>query len=370
MLSHYSEDYDNSVQLLQDGQSAIEEAFTKSVTQTIGTFLANDKTLEYAGEDYEDIYINAFNSLSYYHKNDIESAQVEIRRMTVKLQYLSVKYNELRSNMQEQALAEGGEVPENPESTAKFSDSALARYLGMLFFRYDGSPDDARIYHDDIKVAFANAPEVYNYSLPPSIDEELNVPAGKARLNVMGFSGLGPVKKQVDTRIPISGGNWIKIAVPVLEKRPSQIGRVEVVVSNGETFNLELLENMEGVAEETFKEKAAIIYMKSVIRATIKGATAAATGAAGDKVGGNTGAILGLISLGTQIFAEASEQADLRLGRYFPGRAYVGGINLEPGAYSVKINYYGISGGTVASFNKDIVVKQNVLNLVEAVCLK
>jgi hypothetical protein len=371
MLSHYAARYDESSQLLQDGERAIEEAFTKSITQEISTYLINDKSRDYDGEDYENIYINAFNALNYYHRNDIENARVEIRRMSEKLRDLAVKYNQIRSNMQEKALEEGGEIPAAPDSSTKFSDSALARYLGMLFFRNERNIDDARIYRDDLKVAFANAPEVYSYSLPASIDEELTIPAGKARLNVIGFGGLGPVKQEEVSRIPITGGNWIKIALPVLTRRPSEISRVEVVLNNGQSFNLELLEDMEAVAGETFKEKKGIIYLKSVLRATIKTATSVALGVAGNENEGNTGAMLGILSLGTQIYAEASEQADLRLARYFPASAYIGGINIDPGTYSFKINYYNRDGQILASFNRNNVeVRENTLNLTEAICLK
>ncbi|MDR1901214.1 MAG: hypothetical protein LBQ88_02880 [Treponema sp.] len=371
MLSHYAARYDESSRLLQDGERAIEEAFTKSITQEISTYLVNDKSRDYDGEDYENIYLNAFNALNYYHRNNMEGAKVEIRRMSEKLRDLAVKYDQIRSKMQEKALEDGGEVPTNPDQGGKFSDSALARYLGMLFFRNESNIDDARIYRDDLKVAFANAPEVYAYPLPASIDEELTIPSGKARLNVIGFGGLGPVKQEEVTRIMIPGNNWIKIALPVLTKRPSNISRVEVVVNGGYSFNLELLEDMEAVARETFREKKNIIYLKSVLRATIKGGTAAALGAAGNETDGNAGAVLGILSLGAQIFAEASEQADLRLARYFPASAYIGGINLDPGTYSLKINYYNRNGQILASFNKDnIEVKENTLNLTEAICLK
>jgi hypothetical protein len=371
MIAHYAEHYDDSTQLLQEGEQAIEEAFTKSVTMEIGSYLLNDKTKEYDGEDYEDIYINTFNALNYYHKNDLEGALVEIRRMNEKLQFLATKYGEITSNLQQKALEEGGEVPPNSESSSQFSDSALARYLGMLFYRGEGYDDDARIDRDQLKVAFANAANVYTYPLPSSIDAELDVPPGKARLNVIGFGGLSPIKQEETFRIPLPQYRYIKIALPVMVYRPSSISRVEVVFDNGNSYNLELLEDMEAVARETFKEKAKVIYLKSVIRATIKGATASALDAAGDHTGGDTGLILGLASLGAQIFVEASEQADLRISRYFPAKAYVGGINLDPGTYSFKINYYTPNGSVIASFNyHNIAIREHNLNLVEAVCLK
>ncbi|MDR0721614.1 MAG: hypothetical protein LBF75_02305 [Treponema sp.] len=370
MLAHYAEEYDDSTQLLQEGERAIEEAFTKSITMEIGSYLLNDKTKEYDGEDYEDIYINVFNALNYYHNHKLEDALVEIRRMNNKLRFLASKYGELRTNLQEKALVEGGTVPSNPEASTQFSDSALARYLGMLFYRAIGNYDDARIDGEQLKVAFVNAPSVYAYPLPPSLDEELGIPPGKARLNVIGFSGLSPIKTEEVIRIPLPDFRYIKIALPVMVNRPSQVHKIEVVFDDGNRFDLALLEDMEAVARETFKEKVNLIYLKAVIRATIKGVTSSALDAAASETDGSTSLLLSILSLGTQVFAEASEQADLRISRYFPAKAYVGGITLDPGTYSFTIHYYGASGGRIGSFDNTITVREDQLNLVEVVCLK
>ncbi|MDR1302785.1 MAG: hypothetical protein LBK43_10010 [Treponema sp.] len=370
IIAHYAEQYGDSTQLLQEGERAIEAAFTKSITMELGSYLLNDKTKEYDGEDYEDIYINTFNALNYYHQDKLEDALVEIRRMNNKLRVLSAKYGELRTNLQQKALAEGGSVPPNPEASTQFSDSALARYLGMLFYRAVGNYDDARIDRDQLKVAFANAPSVYTYPVPHSLDEELGIPSGKARLNVIGFSGLSPVKDEEVVRIPLPNLRYIKIALPVMVTRPSQVHRIEVVFDGGNRFDLALLEDMEAVARETFKEKINLIYMKSVIRATLKGVTSSVLSAAADETDGGTSLLLSVLSLGAQVFAETSEQADLRVSRYFPAKAYVGGITLDPGTYSFTTYYYGANGRPVASFRNTVTVQADNLNLVEIVCLK
>ncbi|MDR2134863.1 MAG: hypothetical protein LBP27_07115 [Treponema sp.] len=371
LLCHYAGSYEDSSRLLEEGEREIEAAFTKSITLEAGAYLLNDTTREYAGEDYEDIYINSFNALNYYHRGSIEDAMVEIRRMNNKAQYLSVKYGLMLSNLQKQALEESAAVPENPGAASKFTDSALARYLGILFYRGTGRHDDARIDRDQLLVAFANSPNVYTYPPPASIDEELEIPEGMARLNVIGFSGLSPVKKEEVLRIPLPGPRWIKIALPDMEYRYSDIGGIEVVFDDGRHFELELLEDIEGVARETFKEKKNIIYMKTVIRATLKGATSSALDIAADETGGSTGLALGILSLATQIFAEASERADLRISRYFPAKAWAGGINLAPGLYSFRVRYYSRSGKEVASFRyENMRIREGALNLAEAICLK
>jgi hypothetical protein len=374
LLTHFAGQYGESTGLLLDGERAIEAAFTKSVTQEIGSYILNDNTREYEGEDYEDIYLNAFNALNYYHLNDTEDALVEIRRMNNKLRFLSSKYGLITSRLQQKALEESVKLPPNPDAAGiAFTDSALARYMGMLFYRGDGKDDDARIDLNYLKLAFANAPGVYPFPLPASLDAELAVPPGKARLNVLGFSGLAPVKEEEALRIPLPGMRYIKIALPVMVSRPSAVRRVEVAVHTGEKFNLELLEDIDAVARETFKAKAGLIYLKSVLRGLTKGLTAARLQAAADdrEVDRSTSTVLDILSLGVQVFAEASEQADLRMARYFPARAYVGGINLDPGVYSFTVTYYAGNGRVIASYPyKDVGVQKNRLNLLEAVCLR
>jgi hypothetical protein len=230
--------------------------------------------------------------------------------------------------------------------------------------------DDARIDRDGLKLAFADYPDIYSHPVPASIDEELEIPPGMARLNVLGFSGRLPVKTEETLRIPI-GMNWIKIALPVLSPRPSRIGSVRVIFDDGESFDLELLEDIGKVAEAAFTGKQGVIYLRTILRATVKGVSAAVFNAMSEGDDGERGALFSLLSIGTQIFTEASEKADLRSTRYFPGKAYAGGVNLEPGIYSFTVVYYGTSGEIVAErYFENIDVKAYKLNLTEAVCLK
>ncbi|MDR2210087.1 MAG: hypothetical protein LBO65_01270 [Spirochaetaceae bacterium] len=369
LLTHYAGNYEASSALLEEGERTIEENFAVSISQEIGTVLVSDRAREYDGEDYEDIYLNAFNALNYYHRKDMDEALVEIRRMNNKLRDLSVKYGTIMTNMQKLALENDTKLPPNPQAPVKFNNSALARYLGMLFYRGAGLPDDARIDQQQLRIAMADAPSIYSHPMPSSVMEDLAVPPGLARLNVIGFTGRSPVKNEEIIRIPL-GMNWIKIALPVMNARRSQVVSIQVVFDSGETLSLELLENIGAVAAATFEQKKGIIYTRSILRASVKGVTAAVFDAMAEGSDENSG-LFTLLSLGTQIFAEASERADLRSARYFPDKAYVGGINLTPGTYSFTVRYYGNNGRVLASRrHENIPVRANTLNLMEEICLK
>jgi hypothetical protein len=371
MLTHYAGSYEESSELLETGEQAIEKAFTKSIIQEAGSYLLNDNARDYGGEDYEDIYTNTFNALNYYHRGDLDEALVEIRRMNNKIRNLADKYGAAVSNLQQKALEESLAVPPNPQAPSAFNDSALARYLGMLFYRGAGYSDDARIDGDYLRLVFANSPHLYPHPLPASLDDELDIPSGTARLNLLAFAGLSPVKRANTIRLPLGEESYVKISLPEMSYRPSLVSRIEVVFDNGQRFALELLEDMQTIAGETFKAREGVIYLKTIIRASLKGANAALLNSLAEESDGSRSAIFSLLGLGAQIFAEASERADLRISRYFPGRAYVGGVTLSPGHYSFDVVYYNHAGKIIGSFHcDDIPVLENRLNLTEVICLK
>jgi hypothetical protein len=117
-------------------------------------------------------------------------------------------------------------------------------------------------------------------------------------------------------------------------------------------------------------QKKNLIYTKSIIRASLKG-IAATTFDVMSEVSDENQGLYSLLAIGSQVLAEASEKADLRTARYFPGKAYVGGINLVPGAYSFTVTYYGENKRVLAlRRHENMRINANTLNLTEDVCLK
>ena len=370
MIQYYAGQYRDSSADLEMAERLIEEAFTKSISQEIGSYLLNDNVKDYPGEDYEDLYVNVFNALNYYHNDDLEGALVEIRRLNEKLNFFADKYERasqkvLESNQQ----VDPGQLP---MEASKFSNSALARYLGVLFYRGTGRADSARIDYEELLRAYSLAPEVYSNQIPSSAGEELSVPQGKARLNVIAFTGLSPIKTQHNIFIPLPfppPNNSARLALPKMVSRPQSVQWAEAVLDSGEKIKLELLEDMGAVARETFKSRYGLIVLKTTARTIVKAATSASLAMAADRKNNSKSGVGSLIGFLGRIYTEASEQADTRLSRYFPCYALVGGINLDPGDYTVTVNFYG-NGGLVYSEREEIRVRETALNLKEFVCLK
>jgi hypothetical protein len=369
MLDHYAEHYEESASELEEAERLIEEAYTKSVTLEVGTFILNDNTREYAGEDYEDIYLNVFNALNYYNRGNVEEALVEVRKINQKLQALTVKYAASIEKAKQYADENGGYSGDSDEPFT-FTDSALARYLAALFWRGTGHRDDARIDLDALAEAYRLAPQVYDNPLPSTVKDEYQTPKGEARLNFIAFAGLSPLKVETTIYIPLPfpfPNDSAKVALPEMSYRPVEAVHVEAVIDGTERHTLELVEDMGKVMEETFKARRTLIYVKTVARTIVKTSAAAIAQAA---VTEDNDVGWGLLTgLAGRLFTEGTESADTRSARYFPRYAFVGGVNLSPGEHTVTLNFYS-GGRIITSVSKTVQARENRLNLVEAVCLQ
>jgi hypothetical protein len=380
LLEHYAGNYTGSSNDLQNAERLIEEAYTKSITADFASYILNDNTKEYPGEDFEDIYINIFNALNYYNRGDLEGALVEIRKLSIssgKLDMLSRKYEDASAGFGEKALEQFKRSGFNfTESLPRglpvnFSNSALARYLGALFYLAEGNEDGARIEFEALQNAFDSNEKIYRNPLPQAALDVQSVPQEKARLNVIAFTGLSPVKEK-----GFYPQYWFFMQSPVLQvpvfklpklvDRPSIIDRIEVIAGENK-FDLELLEDMGAVVKETFNARFSNVFFKTYIRVFLKYAAADISAAIANER--DSGAAL-LIALGARAALDASEDADIRMSRYLPDKAYIGGVNLDSGTYDVTVKFYsGMKLAALAEY-KNVIVKTGGLNLIESVSLK
>ena len=382
LLEHYAGKNSESSKDLQEAERLIAEAYTKSITADAASYIANDNTKEYPGEDFEDIYINVFNALNYYRAGNIEGALVEIRRLTEtsgKLNMLNRKYEGTGPNAGEHMLRQLRKIglslnPQLPKGTpVNFSNSALARYLSVLFYLGEEKWDDARIEFAQLRASFAANPNVYYHSFPKSANDVQTVPDGKARLNIISFTGLSPVKEEGKflAIFPFfrSPALWRpEFKLPKFVKRPSRIDRIEIAIEGGGKFSLELLEDMGAVIEETYNARFGNLFLKTYIRTLLKYAAIDIAAAKVGEQGGDLAALLSAIA-GKEA-ADATESADIRMSRYFPDKAYIGGINLDPGTYTIVVNYYSRGSIIAREEYRDVRVRANALNLIETVNLK
>ncbi len=377
MLLRYNQDYEQSNIALSSAEKLIDEYFAISVTQTIGSYLLNDNVLDYSGEDYEDIYTNLFMALNYIHLGNTDAAFVEIRRFNNKIKLLSSKYTDILQSIKQQALAEGYNPNQytdtsNSNYSIEFHDSAFARYISMILYRFTGDMSSAEIDKKFIETAFASQQQLYPFKIPKAIYEEFTIPEDKERLNAIFYSGRAPEKFEEAVRIPsLINDSYLKLAIPELYKFPSQIASVSISavdpqgkVTNGE---LQIIESIENIMIDTFQQRQGTIFLKTLLRAIGKFTTSTVLTEAVEESMGSESEI---ISLFGNLFTELSEQADIRSSKFFPSYAWIGGINLDRGVYDVIFSAYDTYGNLLfEQITTNFVVDNKNVNLLEAVCL-
>lgn len=374
MLNFYNRDYRRSIQQFHEAERLIEEYFTQSISQTAATFLLNDNAQDYSGEDFEDIYLNVFKAVGFLQQDEFESAFVEVRRINTKLNLLEDKYQGLAAQY---SSTEEASVEFEP-GESRFYNSALARYLSMIMYRADGNYDSARIDWEEIQEAFFQQSNLYGFPLP--LDDSVIERTDEARLSVLAFTGEAPEKRAetlyvvtFDDRVEIvyagegdqgtlipegytgfyypgvEGGYRFKFQLPRMVLRGSEVTRIRVVVDGEPVGELNMLESMEQIALDTFQVREPLIFLKTVTRTIVKGIAAQKGKEQMQTAGAESGSLLGVAagligSVATDVAVDASEQADLRVSRYFPAYAHVGEWNIPPGTRTVEVEYYGAGG--------------------------
>ena len=392
MLHHWNGDYEKSNEMLEKAERGIEENFTKSVSRAASSMIVNDNILAYAGEDYEDIYLNAFKALNYLALGQSDEAFVEVRRIDNKLVQLESKHEKMAQKLSEAEEAHETFVP----GKSYFQESALGRYLSLMLYRNDYKWDDVRIDIEKMSKGWKLQPDIYTFPMPDLSRSTERIRPPKARINVIAFSGLAPDKKATTfyihteenfvifagssenylgkqnlsglSMIPWDGiteGYHFKIQLPHMEKRPSKVGHIEVVVSDTVNENLQRLESLENAAIETFSIQKPIIYLKTITRAVIKGLAAEQAKQNMTKDLDDTSAFF--TRLAADLMVDSTENADLRVSRFFPAQAAIREIHLDEGTYDITVKYYSTKGALLHSDNRvGVQVEAERLNVLES----
>jgi hypothetical protein len=362
-----------SIKHLETAERLIDENYTKSISNAVASFLINDYQLEYFGEPYEDVYVNVFKAIDYMHLGKFDDAYVEIKRADEKLTLLGDKYAKLADSMNSSPNAKGAVKA----GTTEFHNSALARYFSALLYRATGKLDDSAIDLREIHQAFETQPSIYDFPVPalPALSGE----PGKIKLDVVAFAGRSPIKRASNLRIntaknlilisqqkedenghlnftsiapiPFPGvdeGYNFKAELPEMVIQPSRVAKIRVVVDGVPVGELGLIEKLDSVALDTFKLTETPTFFKTVTRTVVKGVLTQKAKQAANQAASGAGTLGEVLSLAggfaADLAVDASEQADLRSARFFPGQAYVGEFSVAPGKHVVTVEYYGHNG--------------------------
>ncbi|MCK5456500.1 MAG: hypothetical protein KAI45_05180, partial [Melioribacteraceae bacterium] len=130
--------------------------------------------------------------------------------------------------------------------------------------------------------------------------------------------------------------------------------------------------SIENIAFDTFKREESIIFLKSLTRTITKAIANEALNKEIDKQTGGDQFFGNLTRLVTGELINATENADLRITRYFPCCAVVGNVEVSPGYHDISVIYKDKNNKTIAvdTFENVNIQKKNTANLFETVFLE
>lgn len=373
MLCHYNQRWAESNELLTKAEFAIEEAYTRSVRKAATSIMLNDNALEYAGEDYENVYLNVFKAINYLQLGAFDSAFVEVRRINDKLNLLEDKYAKMAAEYNKTTKKSGAQKRFQP-GKVRFHNSALARYMSMLMYRTEGQRDDARIDIQKLQQAWQATRDLYPFPLPSLALTLANSPQSYAKLNVMGFYGRSPDKLAntlyihtsanlvtiMTTQQQSSGktkmtaletipwtigallpaGTSLKFQMPYMKMRGSDVARAVLYLNGYPVTDLQPLESIEAIAQETFQIKLPLIFLKTISR--VIGKTIIKQQAMAELKKHKDGQMVPGFLLDMAV--AATENADLRVGQFFPAVAAVSEVDVPVGQHRVTVVYFDKAG--------------------------
>lgn len=323
----YLLDYSVALQLggkIKESNSALQSADRLadfqdyfSLSRQAGSLVLNQEMVQYKGDSFEKIYINAAAALNYLELNQLDEALVETRRM-------NEKYNLL-----------------NTEDRKTFEKNVFGKYLSALIWEANQNWDDAYIAYEE---AYKLDPTI------PSLPKDLIRVSKKARrtdtyqkwkkqfpqvtekkewydktygeLVVILEQGWGPRKSQF-------GSDALPVLVPVHSETQSFRATVDGVGQ----FPSERVYDVEKAAIETLHNDYAWLAAKRVGAFATKAILA-------DQVRQKNEA-LGLIAA---VALHATERADLRQWSTLPETVQVIRVPLKAGTYSLQLHGLNAAG--------------------------
>jgi hypothetical protein len=293
-----------------------------SVSNIALATLGSESMIQYKGESYEKILINAYLALNYLMLHEFDDAIVEVRKVNDKI-------NKIRQ-----------------EARKDYEQNPFANYLGGLIWESDGRFDDAYIsYSESYKIDATNGflPEdliraakksrrlddyqQWKKEFPQVKENPDWYDSKKGELVVVLQQGWGPEKH------PVPGNTSFPRLYPV----NNMTNFTKLTVDGVGTFQSRMVYNLEKVVIKTLDDDVGWLIARKV------GATAAKMIVA-DQVRQKTNPLLGDLAY---IFMSASDQADLRQWSTLPKTFQLARVWLPTGDY--KISLQGMTGAGMPS---------------------
>jgi len=336
--------YDESNGYLHSAEALADKLWTKSISKEAASFLLNDYTIPYAGEDFERALINLFSAINYVMLGQYDEALVECRRLDANLAVYNQKY----------------------EKKNVYKEDAFGRYLSGIIYEAVGSLDDAFIDYYRAYQVFLDYRRNYGTPVPSilvedlvrlarrtgredevrvligdttaSTDRSLPETGREGKIVLIHFNGRAPVKKDNRIHIPTPNGP-VTIAFPTFEVIQPACGGATVVAESADTRTVStaaLVEDIKRIAVKNLDDRKGRLVAKEIARVAAKqGAIELATKGIRDSQTRR------LVKIFANVVNTAIERADTRSWRTLPAEVYLTRVFVPAGTYRVAVRTCG-----------------------------
>jgi hypothetical protein len=351
-----------------------DELSAVSLTENTLSFIVNDSTKSYVGEEHEQVLLHVYQALNYLELGRLDEARVEVLQLDEKLKSFS---DRIEKNI--------------------YVEDPLARYVMGLVFEENREWSDALIAYRKAYDAFRRIENVFAVRVPEALKHDLlrltahvglkqehekykkefgisttdtvDERAARGELVFVLHNGWAPVKRERALNLPdLKSGLWVRVSLPYYETRPPQVTAARVTLFAdalpADTLpalaqvETELFENVDAVARKSLEAKMPVISARAVARAATKRAASLAAMRSTRGSGNNSEALAGLfLGLGLEVFALLSERADTRSWLTLPHDIQLARVTLPPGKARVKVDLLKSSRETTPARDTHVVIE-------------
>lgn len=373
MVQRMKQDFVASNESLEAAKQEMGRLYAESISEHALSFMVNDATVSYAGDDYEQVLVHLYMALNYLELGQLNEARVEALQIDLKLREIAEK------------------IPDS-----KFTEDALSRQLTGMIYEELGEWSDAMIAYRKAYEAYKINQAHFSIDVPTMLQfdllrlarqqgladelaryqQEFGVASTKeatasseadGELVFILNNGLAPIKreevigiltpppsvaveasknaKNMDTT-PTSPPVLLNIALPYYESRPSRIACARISVS-GKQADTQIMEDIDSIARASLAARMPAITARAVARAIAKGVMQESVDKSGQRGDDAAAQLIG--SLLVRVAAVATERADTRSWLTLPANVQLARLDLPPGSYDVTVELLGTDQNLIAT---------------------
>lgn len=364
MLEHLNRDYTRSIETFAKAQQKFDELYTESLTKIAATWVFNDYSAPYHGEDFEHVFINVFQALNYLMLGKYEDAIVEARDVDSKLNAINVQYKADQKNVyKEDAFIRllMGVLYEAGKTTEDINDAYISYTKAAHIYENDYSDNyglSASLLLKENILTTAKAMGWMEFSRAQEKYPDIKVitlkqKKKKAEVYLIQYNGISPKKIEDSLTIPMLDGNVVKIAFPKYVRRPYGITSSRFIANSsaGKVFQVssERVQDVGSIARKNLARRKVRFIAKSALRAAGRYMIEKKQKKNIEKKQGKGAA--GWFGFFANIYNVMIEKADLRCWRSLPDEIRIARLLLDPGEYEFMVENFNDSGSNLGAFN-------------------